>query len=149
MNETMVNNWNSLVGKQDTVYHLGDFSFCPNQYFTEKLNGNIILITGNHDKDVNKKCFAAVHKSYYETKIEEIPITMCHYAMKVWNKSHYGAFMLHGHSHNSLKEDPNALSFDVGVDAWKYYPVSFEQVKQKMATKTFKPIDHHGAENDR
>lgn len=27
MNRTMIENWNSVVGEGDTVFHLGDFSF--------------------------------------------------------------------------------------------------------------------------
>lgn len=27
MNETLINNWNSVVGKNDLVYHLGDVAF--------------------------------------------------------------------------------------------------------------------------
>ena len=41
-------------------------------------------------------------------------IVLCHYAMRVWNKSHHGNFMLYGHSHGSLADDPNSMSFDVG-----------------------------------
>jgi calcineurin-like phosphoesterase family protein len=64
--------------------------------------------------------------------------------MRVWNKSHHGAWHLYGHSHGTLPDDPNALSFDCGVDCHNYTPISFEQVEAIMAKKTFKPIDHHG-----
>ena len=26
MNETIINNWNSIVSDEDTIYHLGDFA---------------------------------------------------------------------------------------------------------------------------
>lgn len=64
--------------------------------------------------------------------------------MRVWNKSHYGAWMLYGHSHGSLIDDPNSLSFDVGVDCHNYKPFSFEEVKEIMSHKIWKAIDHHG-----
>jgi hypothetical protein len=34
---------------------------------------------------------------------------------------------------------------DVGVDTNNFFPYSFEQVEARMKTKTFVPIDHHGA----
>ena len=49
------------------------------------------------------------------------------------------------HSHGSLADDPNSLSFDVGVDCHDFKPVSLDRVSEVMASKTFKPIDHHGA----
>jgi calcineurin-like phosphoesterase family protein len=64
--------------------------------------------------------------------------------MKVWNKSHHGAWHLYGHSHGSLPDDINSLSFDVGVDSHDYKPISYEEVKRIMKKKIFKPLDHHG-----
>jgi calcineurin-like phosphoesterase family protein len=65
--------------------------------------------------------------------------------MKIWRNSHRGSWHLYGHSHGGLHESPNSLSFDVGVDARDYRPISFDEVSKLMAKKTFKPIDHHGA----
>jgi calcineurin-like phosphoesterase family protein len=66
--------------------------------------------------------------------------------MKVWNGSHKGDWQLYGHSHGTLPDDPNALSCDVGVDCWNYFPVSMEQLRAKMKTKNYKSIDHHGSQ---
>lgn len=57
MNETMIRNWNRVVRQEDTVYHLGDFALTSAnryEYFLNRLNGNIVLILGNHDKSVNR-----------------------------------------------------------------------------------------------
>ena len=52
MNQVLIDNWNSKVKKDDIVYHLGDFIFGGSKLWYEifsKLNGNIVLIMGNHD----------------------------------------------------------------------------------------------------
>jgi len=71
-------------------------------------------------------------------------IILCHYAMRVWDKSHWGIWHLYGHSHGSLPDDPRSLSYDVGVDKNNFTPLLFEEVKEIMSKKTFKPVDHHG-----
>lgn len=148
MNEEIIKNHNSLVTNDDNFYFLGDFSF--NNYRTEeflkRLNGNKFFIKGNHDKRET----IALYKKYgfflgghAEIRIENIDITLCHYAMRVWNKSHHGAFHLYGHSHGSLPDDPNSLSFDIGCNIWNYKPLEFKEIKRLMSLKTYKPIDHH------
>jgi hypothetical protein len=62
-------------------------------------------------------------------------ITLCHYAMRTWRNMGYSSWQLYGHSHSNLPEIPHYLSFDVGVDAWDFRPVSIEQVIQKMNAK--------------
>ena len=42
MNNTIINNWNSIDDKDDIVYHLGDFLLGDNiSDFVSKLNGKI------------------------------------------------------------------------------------------------------------
>jgi calcineurin-like phosphoesterase family protein len=150
MNDTIINNWNAVVSPDDIVYHLGDFTFGKEDYMLtsvlKRLNGYIILIKGNHDRLAwkNRDKFYASSDSYREIEVNGQEITLCHYAMRVWNKSHRGAWHLYGHSHGTLPDDPNSLSFDCGVDCHNYKPLSFDEVAAIMAKKTFKPIDHHG-----
>lgn len=51
MNETLIKNWNDVVGPDDEVYCLGDFSmaFRPVEAYTHRLNGKKFLVPGNHD----------------------------------------------------------------------------------------------------
>jgi len=130
MNEALIANWNAAVRPGDVVYHLGDFAFRRHRYFAERLNGQIVLIEGTHDKMSahDKKAFTLVGPLHVIK--QEPPIVLCHYAMRVWPMSHYGAWHLFGHSHGHL--EPQGKSFDVGVDAWGFRPVSLDEVSQKM-----------------
>ena len=157
MNQALINRWNAKISKSDLVYHLGDFALkcTPDQArrVRNQLNGQIILVRGNHDKiaDQIKDAFAAV-KDYDEISVSDSDapnnkrkIVLLHYAMRVWNASHHGSFHLYGHSHGSLPDDKAALAFDVGVDCWGYAPLSYDEVKAVMDGKTWQPVDHHGA----
>lgn len=173
MNEQFINNWNSVVKAGDRVYHLGDVALCSDgdwRNIRRRLNGQIYLINGNHEKTANaaKDTFVWI-KDYFKLKVDDPDtqhgrqeIVMFHYALRVWDKSHHGSWALWGHSHNSLPEDPNAKSFDIGVDAIAarlakekgsasldpadYRPVSYEEVKKWMSKKNWMPVDHHGGE---
>lgn len=162
MNKALIDNWNRVVGQRDTIYVLGDFSFGrPEEAVMtlRHLSGTKFLIEGNHDKGCVKfkpfrDQFAGV-RQLHEINVPDVDahlgqqkIVMCHYAMRVWNKSHYGSWQLYGHSHGSLKDDPNSLSTDVGVDNTNYSPISYDQVKAIMKTKTWKPIDHHDGKRE-
>lgn len=154
MDEALIKNWNYVVTPDDTIYHIGDFAFYRDQRQTRnvlrRLNGNKILILGNHDKKLEPetlRMFSRVH-SYYELTVPDKDvgkqkIVLLHYAMRVWDKSHHGSWHLYGHSHGTLPDDPNSLSFDVGSDCHGYTPISYEQVKKIMLKKHFRPIDHH------
>lgn len=150
MDETIINNHNKVINPDDEFYFLGDFSFdkSKTEWYLSRLNGKKYFIKGNHDNRHTIK----LYKQYgtYLGNMEEInvcgqKITLCHYAMKVWNRSHHGSLHLYGHSHHSLPDDPNSLSLDVGINGKDYYytPLSFDQVMNRMSTKKFKAIDHH------
>lgn len=159
MNDKMVENWNSIVGQDDLVYHLGDYCFGSEEKIREinsRLNGHIILVSGNHDQKILKdRRFenADMRKNkiserfqkivpFLETKVEDTTITMCHFALQVWNKSHHGRISIHGHSHGTLPG--NSQQLDVGVDCWDYKPITLEQIRARLKTlPKYKFPDYH------
>jgi len=162
MNDGLIKNWNNTVSPKDTIYHLGDFAFCKGDKAIEvvkQLNGHKHLVFGNHDKMFRKNQeFLSFFESFGDIKEIKLPIdtlrkysypmrrkiVMCHYAMRVWNHSHYGSIHLFGHSHNTMKES-NGLSLDVGVDAWNYKPVSIEEIILKLIKDrcVINQVDYH------
>lgn len=134
MTVKLVEAWNSRVGPNDVVYHLGDVSFgdasLTNSILNE-LNGTIHLIKGNHDKGVdNHPRFASV-QDYLELKIGKHHVVMCHFPFAVWNKAHYGSIHLHGHSHGGYKAKGRIM--DVGVDTRSdMAPWSWNEIKERM-----------------
>ena len=160
MNETIIERHNAVVRPNDKVYNLGDLIWWGTpleeaRKLVSRLNGNISICWGNHDK-VTKQLQGAYNLFKKCGDILEIvvpdrgahkgrqPIVLCHYAMRVWNCSHYGAYHLYGHSHTSLKDDPHSLSMDVGCVGHDYRPYSYEEIKEIMSKKDFTPIDRHG-----
>ena len=47
--EMLIEKWNSVIGEDDNVLHMGDFAFKGVSESTAALNGNKILLRGNHD----------------------------------------------------------------------------------------------------
>jgi calcineurin-like phosphoesterase family protein len=155
MDEALVLNWNSVVKPGDVVYHVGDFALCEAAIATKivkRLAGQKYLVFGNHDKRLRKdKGFLENWiwaKDLADITVGEQRVVLMHYAMRVWNQSHRGAWQLHGHSHGSLKEDSHLLQADVGVDCWDQHPVSFDEIATKMAKKDYQPVDHHGRKDE-
>lgn len=148
MNDCLIKNFNSIVKPCDTTYILGDFTMkCSYEnlsFLMNRLNGAKHCILGNHDskKHFMQMLSEGIIKSVDQAigiSINGQYIWMSHYAHRVWNQSHHGAWHIYGHSHGSLP--PIGLSWDVGVDNNNYYPVSFEQLseiikKQKDKIKT-------------
>lgn len=157
MDEALITRWNTKVKPEDTVYHTGDFAFLDAERIgkiIDRLNGNIYLIFGNHDKTI-RNSFELRSKfvkccDYLEIYVPDPThergkqfIVMCHYAMLVWNKAHHGAWMIHGHSHGTLKYPIDGQILDAGTDVHNYEPISYQEVKAIMATKTIQKVDHH------
>jgi calcineurin-like phosphoesterase family protein len=150
MNEALIDAWNSRVGHVDEVYHLGDVSFMNTKATKEilgRLNGKIYLLLGNHDKGIRgevAKRFEWI-KHYHELAHAqgEPRIILMHYSFRVWNKSHFGAWSLYGHSHDSLPFIGRQM--DVGVDTREdHAPWSLEEIAKIMEERPFQKVDYHG-----
>lgn len=152
MDETLVNNFNSVVKKEDITYFLGDFSFGKPERILEllnSLNGEIYLLKGNHDKNLDRvKNKLPNHVrylgDYYELKVQdekmdhEQLVVLCHYPFAIWNKKHFGSIHLHAHSHGSLPDNPTLARLDVGVDCHDFKPISYETIKIILTKKLLK-----------
>lgn len=115
----------------------------------KRLNGSHIFIRGSHD------AWLPSSAKYMWRKMVDLPLTkeqvyknaylfpycdmrqfivVCHYAMRRWERSHYGSWQLYGHSHGRL--EPIGLQHDIGVDANNFYPVSLVDLVEIMKHKT-------------
>ena len=120
MHEEIIKRWNSVVHKNDIVFHLGDFVFRGKiNDFRDKLNGTIIWLKGNHD-------------SSSQTAIREMFIKL---GGKEWHLLHNPAEslcqnVLCGHVHHlwKVQKIKDRIIVNVGVDKWNYTPVSIEQI---------------------
>ena len=146
MDERVIDNWNSAIEPTDTVYFLGDLSFGPQNYLP-LLSGRIHFIIGNHDmfgrgaaERMQYLRETPLIKSVQQMMVIDLDgqaVVLCHYAMRVWHKSHFNSWHLYGHSHGRLGEWGKSL--DVGVDAWDFHPVSWATIKSVMADKPDNP----------
>lgn len=116
MTDRIVENINRVVNPEDTLYHLGDWSFHSKENiynFRERLKcKKIHLILGNHDTELYEDqhthtLFESV-SFYKEINIDGQKIVMCHYPIVSWNKCHRGSWMLHGHCHGTLETQISA-----------------------------------------
>jgi calcineurin-like phosphoesterase family protein len=139
MNEKIIDNHNSVVSPKDTVYFLGDFMWHSNVEETKKmlqrLNGRKHLLFGNHDnvnvmeKMVELKSLASAQQ-VLDLKIDHRHYWLSHYPHRSWPSRTHGSAHLFGHCHGLLS--PHGRSFDVGVDAWDFSPVSLEVVVKTL-----------------
>ena len=134
MDAELIHRWNEAVSEDDVVYFLGDFCMGDPRRFYSRLNGTVYMIPGGHDKELRKLDQQFILPPIYVLKglldDKRLGITLCHYAMRTFPQSHYGAIHLYGHSHGRLARI--GRSMDVGVDTNNYYPYSLNEIITKM-----------------
>ncbi|REE67954.1 calcineurin-like phosphoesterase family protein [Paenibacillus taihuensis] len=133
MNERMIECWNAVVGKQDKVFHLGDFSFLNQEKTKEivsRLNGYKVLILGNHDRGRSRKWWLDVGFD----EVSEHPIIykdfffLSHEPM--YMNKHMPYVNVHGHIHSQKYAGINYIN--VSVEHWDYTPITFEQIRDAV-----------------
>jgi len=118
MNAALIEHWNSIVGVDDEVISLGDFSFKgreATEAIISQLNGNITWVAGNHCRKV-LGAMGVPFYDYLEFRFNGVKLCMMHYPIKHWNECDHGSIALHGHLHDS----PSGIegrTMDVGWDA--------------------------------
>lgn len=138
MNKRIIDNWNSRVKDEDTVFFLGDWGFTKSteapdgqkfDIIRPLLRGNIIFIDGSHDK--NNGCKTPVRSIIikYGGKIMEL-VHDPKYIRKdiIWH--------LCGHWHGKygkfIKKD-KLIIVDLSVENWNYTPVDINEIFQSYS----------------
>lgn len=153
MDTELIRRWNAKVGKGDLVYVLGDMIWKTRngdaEQLIKSLNGQIILIKGNHDRFLHnakaKNALAGV-KDYDDicVKLEDGSsrrVILCHYFIPFYIGYRHQGIHLHGHSHNSeecMQEELikrslaangfETRSYNVGCMHWNYEPVTLDEI---------------------
>lgn len=134
MDETMVERHNSVVRPNDKVYMLGDLCMHNrNLPIMERLNGEKILIKGNHDQEKLSryaKYFKDVRGSHQLAGYLLTHIPIHPDSLSRWKAS------IHGHLHSDLvqlngKPDPRYIN--VSVEQINYTPISLEEIVKRIS----------------
>lgn len=132
MNERLIEAWNEVVSVGDRVYHLGDILFAhaahdPQDRLISRLNGQIYLITGNHDRADDwhedlKEHFVYIRDREelridgYRSDGDHLYITLDHYPLRTWDRRFYGALHAYGHVHTKLDGGEKYVHEELALD---------------------------------
>jgi calcineurin-like phosphoesterase family protein len=168
MNVTIVNNINEIVGENDILIHLGDWSFGGFDSIKEFRNRiickNIHLVLGNHDhhiannRDNIQDLFTSVNH-YVELDVrrpslvkkgvmDKFKFVLMHFPIASWNNMNKGVMHLHGHVHLPKHQRiAEGRAMDVGVDGNDMHPLGLFEVLNLLKNQPIKslilPKDHH------
>ena len=135
MDAAMIDAWNAVVGRNDIVYHLGDFAISRDPRTVRRIFGQLagqkFLTPGNHDSATTLALPWARTDHIQLKTIDGTQIVMCHYAMRTWPAQAHGSIQLYGHSHGTLPGTHAQL--DVGVDCWGFRPIGIEDIRRRLA----------------
>lgn len=144
MEDVLLENFNSRIKRGDALYILGDVAWSsykyPSSRFFNRLNSKQIhLILGNHDdkKVMERSRLFAWIGDYKNLHHNQTSLVLCHYPLRTWVGKGHGAYHLYGHVHGRM--EGIGRSMDVGVDPLNYFPISAEEVVEKLSTQSYKP----------
>lgn len=137
MHSTIITNWNSIVKPQDKVYVLGDVVIKRWAFnVLEGLNGDKVLIKGNHDifklKDYlpyfrDVRAYSLLDRAF----LSHIPIHPD--SLSRWRAN------IHGHTHCNFmmtpfgKPDPRYIN--VCVEQTNYTPIAWDAVRASILSE--------------
>ena len=125
MDETIIANWNSVVGHSDTVYHLGDVYFGQGHKHLWRLNGRKHLVVGNHDELKSEHLHKHFEKIMLWRHFKDFDMLLSHVPIHE-SEIRKAQFNVHGHIHE--KPSPTPRHINMCVEHHNYTPVAIEEV---------------------
>lgn len=158
MDYKLIEAWNKKIPADGLVFHLGDFAWGGYEFWKkirEQLNGDIILIKGNHDqKNMSTTAEQELFKHVTWQMLIEIEgrkLWLNHFPFLcyagVYREPKKLVYQCYGHVHSGLDKKGQDLprlvhtypmQYDVGVDNNNYEPISWEELNTKIQLQLLK-----------
>lgn len=158
MDFKLIENWNKKVPQDGLVFHLGDFAWGGYEVWKkvrDQLNGDIILIKGNHDQ---KNMTATAEQELFKhvtwqmfIQIEGRKLWLNHYPFLcyagVYREPKKLIYQAYGHVHSGPGKkgqdiprlvNTYPMQYDVGVDNNNYEPISWEELNAAIGKQLLK-----------
>jgi len=153
MDSIMIRNWNSVVGADDVVIHLGDFALAGKEQVRTlllRLNGRKRLIMGNHDWSNRRSDDGKKFRDpgfYREAGFDEVydqAILLGHYVLSHEPVDIVSPASCFGNIYGHIHDDERYHTVTKGtvcmcVERWNYTPVLFQDVIEAMQEAAAKP----------
>lgn len=157
---TIINNWNSVVNDDDIVYHLGDVMLGNNHYgmaCLSKLKGQIKIIPGNHDTPTRLALYNSLPNVEVLSLAEVIKYRKYHFYMShhptITSNLEKAPYLrmhlinLYGHTHQKKKfYNDIPYMFHCGLDSNNNTPVLLDDAIEMMKQEVVKCIEFLGEE---
>lgn len=131
--EAMIERWNAVVGPSDKIYVLGDIAIpMSGLKALEYLNGDKVLIQGNHDWPFEKKLGLYFRSIRAYWKLDNY--TLSHVPIHPDSLRNFDG-NIHGHLHSGRVMDCGKVDpryFCVCVEHTNYAPIAWEEVKLRF-----------------
>jgi calcineurin-like phosphoesterase family protein len=130
MDECLVDNWNSVVGRNDIIYHLGDVYLGNGASVIPRLNGRKRLILGNHDFPNDPILWRHFERITIWQPMPLYGVILSH--MPLLDRGQGGGDTykefrnIHGHIHN--KPAPTEHHVNISVEWTDYRPIELDSV---------------------
>lgn len=139
MNQVIIDRHNQRVKKDDVVFIIGDFLFRnslggkkgeglihKSNYYLDKLNGRLVFIRGNHDRNNSLKTII----ENVIIKIDNKKINLVHDPKQADPNVDFN-FVGHIHKEWKIKEIKGVPCINVGVDVWDFYPRTYSELMKR------------------
>ena len=148
MNETLIQNYNTLVGKGDTVYILGDLMLGNSAKGIDcikRMGGKLHIVRGNHDTDTRWEMYSELPNVVEQSnaiifKYKKHHFYLSHYPTLTGNLEKESltqmTLNLFGHTHqktNFYMDMP--YMYHCGIDSHDCKPVLLDNIIEEMYAK--------------
>ena len=159
MNEYLIDKWNEHVEQNDIVYHMGDIVWGGYDRWKEvlpRLNGEIHLILGNHDKSnvayrMRKEGYLKeVYEVGHRLKVGKHLLWLSHYPMEIGLRLR--KWSICGHIHSKPTSYMNQIN--VGIDSKTFHykpfgtPIHIAELEALLVWRTNKIDEQHSYEGE-